>query len=76
MPRKKKPKRDLAGAEDKGLKGTWYRCADHGLTTAPIFMGAYPYCPSEFCSLSVKLVHSSLDDLHTTPQDWNGGGLS
>jgi len=63
-------------AEDKALRGTWWRCLDHGLTQNPIYMdsnagesGAW-YCPDDLCMREVLVVHATAQDPKATPSVW------
>ncbi len=53
---------------DERLVGTWWRCATHRLTEAPILLGSIAYCPNDECSNQVKLVHSSINDPNANAQ--------
>lgn len=60
-----------------GLTGTWYRCAEHGLSEDVVFLAEFAYCAHPDCSKHVTLAHSVLDDLQRKePRDWNKGPLA
>lgn len=54
---------------DEDLEGTWWRCAEHGLTQDPIVVGYVPYCPADVCTRAVLLVHHAMSTLAT--ERWN-----
>ena len=53
------------------LRGTWWRCLQHGLTEDPILLGGRTYCPSDGCAQSAILVHSALQDKVEGRRGWN-----
>ncbi len=64
-------------ASDKDLRGTWFRCPDHGLTDDPIYLafdagsGGAWYCPDDYCSAEVLVVHTTAADPKTAPSVWD-----
>ena len=71
MPRKRKKERTYIVPEDRNLKGTWWRCLNHGLTTDPILLGGKTYCPADNCFDTAILVHSALQDKQDNKRGWN-----
>ncbi len=71
MPRKRKKERVYLVPEDRYLRGTWWRCMSHGLTTDPILLGGKSYCPDQACTDEAILVHSALQDKAENKRGWN-----
>ena len=44
-------------AADEVRVGDWWRCAAHGLTDDPLYLGTCAYCPAEDCVR--RLLHAS-----------------
>lgn len=66
--------RRTRSVSEKGLRGAWWRCPTHGLTTEPIILGEVSYCAADGCDMRAPLVHSAMDDGLGGKEAWNEQG--